>query len=87
MRFQYSTHTHLNPVSQPFISRFYVNVVDGYESPKTLTTDSYPTPDSGTGTHPGRHLYYVALPCRESHGQSVSAVSFYHYIVPPPAAA
>ena len=87
MLFQYSTLTCPNPFPQPLISRFSVHHVAIHESPKTLTTDSYPAPDSGTGTHPGRHLSYPALPCRENHGQSVSAGSFYHYIIPPPAAA
>ena len=41
MRVQYSTHPPLNPVSQPFISRFYVDVVDAYESPGDAPTDGY----------------------------------------------
>ncbi len=39
MRVQYSTPPSLNPVSQPFISRFYVDVVDVYEPPGDASTD------------------------------------------------
>ena len=41
MRVQYSTHTPLNPVFQPFISPFYVHVADIYESPGDTPTDGY----------------------------------------------
>ena len=65
MLFQYSTLTSPNPFPQPLISRFSVHHVAIHESPKTLTTDTYLTPDSGTGTHSGRHLSQAPLPCRE----------------------
>ena len=41
MRFQYSILPPLFPVSQPFISRFSVHVVDVYEPPEAAPADGY----------------------------------------------
>ena len=76
MLFQYSTLTCPNPFPQLLISRFSVHHVAIHESPKTLTTDSYPAPDSGTGTHPGRHLWQAPLPCREDPVKVVGTARF-----------
>ena len=83
MRFQYSTLTSPNPFPQPLISRFSVHHAAIHESAETLTRDSYPAPDSGTGTHSGRHLCYPALPCRENPRQSREASSVYLCCIPP----
>ena len=79
MRFEYSTLSPQNPVSQPLISRFYVHHDTPYESPKALTTDSYLTPDSGAG----RHLWQAPLLCRDDPEQSLITVSFYDGVIPP----
>ena len=83
MRFEYSTLSPPNPVSQPLISRFSVHHTAIHESPKTLTTDSYLALDSGTGTHSGRHLWQAPLPCREDPRQSREARSVYLCCIPP----
>ena len=57
MRVQYSTPPPLNPVSQPFISRFYVNVADVYESPGDTPTDGYYDLKPTTYTPSGHHLF------------------------------
>ena len=52
------------------------------ESPEILTRDTYLTPDSGTGTHPVRHLCYPALPCRADPRQSVNSGLDYPICIP-----
>ena len=57
MRVQYSTPPSLNPVSQPFISLFYVDVVDVYESSGDAPTDGYDDLKPPAYTASGRHLF------------------------------
>ena len=57
MRIQYSTHTHLNPDSQPFFSRLYVHVADGCESPGNASSHCYDDLKSPAYTASGRHLF------------------------------
>ena len=57
MLFQYSTPPPLNPVSQPFISRFYVNVADVYEPPGDTPTDGYHDLKPTTYTPSGHYLF------------------------------
>ena len=57
MRVQYSTHPSQNPVSQPFISPFYVHVADVYESPGDAPTDGYDDLKQPAYTASGHHLF------------------------------
>ena len=73
MHFQYSTHPPLNPVSQPFISRFYVHVADVYESPGQAPTDGCddlkPPAYTASGRHPfSRRLFHPILALRDGPG-------------------
>ena len=54
---QYSTPAPLFPVSQPFISRFSVHVVDVYEPPEAAPADGYDALKSSAPTASGRHLF------------------------------
>ena len=57
MRFQYSILPPLFPVSQPFILRFSVHVVDVYEPPEAASADSYDALKSSAPTASGRHFF------------------------------
>ena len=57
MRFQYSTRPPLNPVSQPFISRFSVHIADVCESPGDVPTDGSDDLKSPADTASQRHLF------------------------------
>ena len=57
MRFQYSILPPLFPVSQPFILRFSVHVVDVYEPPEAAPANGYDALKSSPPTASGRHLF------------------------------
>ena len=57
MRFQYSILPPLFPVSQPFISRFSLRVVDVYEPPEHAPADGYDALKSSAPTASGRHFF------------------------------
>ena len=57
MRVQYSTHTPLNPVSQPFISRFYAQVLDVYEPPGDAPANGYDDLKRPAYTASGRRFF------------------------------
>ena len=57
MRFQYSILPPLFPVSQPFILRFSVHVVDVYEPPEDAPANGYDALKSSPPTASGRHLF------------------------------
>ena len=57
MRFQYSTRPPLNPVYQPLIPRFYVHVMDVYESPGHASAHCYDDLKSPADTAPQPPLF------------------------------
>ena len=54
---EYSTRPPLNPVSQPFISRFYVHVLDVSEPPGDAPANGYDDLKRPAYTASGRHLF------------------------------
>ena len=54
---EYSTHPPLNPVSQPFISRFYVHAANVYEPPGDAPANGYDDLKRPAYTASGRHLF------------------------------
>ena len=87
MHFEYSTLCPPKPVAQPLISRFYAHNDTPNDSPIALTTNSYLTPGSGTGTPPSQHQWQAPAPCREDPCKSVIPRPHYFCIIPPPAKA
>ena len=57
MRFQYSILPPLFPVSQTFILRFSVHVVDVYEPPEAASANHYDALKSSALTASGRDLF------------------------------
>ena len=54
---EYSTRPPLNPVSQPFISRFYVHVLDVYEPPGDAPANGYDDLKRPAYTASGRRFF------------------------------
>ena len=54
---EYSTRPPLNPVSQPFISRFYVHVLDVYEPPGDAPANGYDDLKRPAYTASGHHPF------------------------------
>ena len=61
MRVQYSTPPPLNPVSPPFISRFYAHVLEVYEPPGDAPANGYDDLKRPAYTASGRHLFSTRL--------------------------
>ena len=57
MRFQYSILPPLFPVSQPFILRFSLRVVNVYQSTADAPADHYDAPKSSAYPSSGRHFF------------------------------
>ena len=57
MRVQYSTPPPLNPVSQPFISRFYAHVLEVYEPPGDAPANGYDDLKRPAYTASGRRFF------------------------------
>ena len=61
MRVQYSTPPPLNPVSQPFISRFYAHVLEVYEPPGDAPANGYDDLKRPAYTASGRRFFSTRL--------------------------